>query len=139
LQGLMAKADTGVAGPVVAELAYRNDYLAVRGQAQFAEDAWRRNRCQETPPTPPAAAAPPANAKAAHRSNAGTAVYYRGSSMPSRLKARLGQVETHSRFSLLFAHDLGANALLRLSRWKTGAHFSGSCARPPRSRYACQS
>jgi len=75
LQGLMAKADTGVAGPVVAELAYRNEYLAVRGQAQFAEDAWRRNRCQETPPTPPAAAPPPANAKPARRSKAGTAVY----------------------------------------------------------------
>src|SRR6185312_13257525 len=43
-------------------------------------------------------------------------------------KARLRQVETQSRFSLLFAHDLRANALLRLSRWKTGAHFSGSCA-----------
>src|ERR1700675_5149125 len=35
LQGLMAKADTGVAGPVVAELAYRNEYIAVRGQARF--------------------------------------------------------------------------------------------------------
>ena len=35
LQGLMAKADTGVAGPVVAELAYRNDYIAVRAQGQI--------------------------------------------------------------------------------------------------------
>jgi hypothetical protein len=51
LQGLMTKAETGVAGPVVAELAYRNDYVAVRGQAKFAEDAWRRNQCQETAPT----------------------------------------------------------------------------------------
>jgi hypothetical protein len=33
LQGLMAKAETGVAGPVVAELAYRNDYISVRAQA----------------------------------------------------------------------------------------------------------
>jgi hypothetical protein len=72
LQGLMAKADTGVAGPVVAELAYRNEYLAVRGQAQFAEQAWRRNRCQETPP---AAAVPPANAKPAPRSKSGAAAY----------------------------------------------------------------
>src|ERR1700680_1445087 len=31
LQGLMAKAETGVAGSVVSELAYRNDYIAVRG------------------------------------------------------------------------------------------------------------
>ena len=45
LQGLMAKADTGAAGPVVAELAYRNDYVAVRGQAKFAEEAWQRNKC----------------------------------------------------------------------------------------------
>ncbi len=44
----MAKAETGVAGPVVAELAYRNEYIAVRGQTKLAEEAWRRNKCQET-------------------------------------------------------------------------------------------
>src|SRR3974377_1272202 len=49
LQGLMAKAETGVAGPVVAELAYRNEYVAVRGQAQYADEAWRRNKCLEKP------------------------------------------------------------------------------------------
>ena len=58
LQGLMAKAETGVAGPVVAELAYRNEYVAVRGQARFAEEAWQRNKCR---PTPPPAAAPAAS------------------------------------------------------------------------------
>ncbi|MGJ4950651.1 hypothetical protein [Bradyrhizobium sp. HKCCYLS20291] len=52
LQGLMAKAETGAGGAVVAELAYRNDYIAVRGQSQFAEEAWRRNNCKETPPAP---------------------------------------------------------------------------------------
>ncbi|HEV2155534.1 twin-arginine translocation pathway signal [Bradyrhizobium sp.] len=57
LQRLMDKAETGAGGAVVAELAYRNDYIAVRGQAQLAEDAWRRNRCRETPPN----AAPPAS------------------------------------------------------------------------------
>jgi hypothetical protein len=57
LQGLMAKADTGVAGPVVAELAYRNDYVAVRGQSRFAEEAWQRGKCHETADAPPAAAA----------------------------------------------------------------------------------
>jgi hypothetical protein len=64
LQGLMAKADTGVAGPVVAELAYRNDYIAVRGQTKLANEAWRRNKCQDTPPaaTTPAAATVPAAA-----------------------------------------------------------------------------
>jgi len=55
LQGLMAKAETGVAGSVVSELAYRNDYVAVRGQTHFAEEAWRKNRCHESPPAPPAA------------------------------------------------------------------------------------
>ena len=55
LQGLMAKAETGVAGPVVAELAYRNEYISVRAQSKLAEEAWRRNKCQEE-----AAAAAPA-------------------------------------------------------------------------------
>ena len=65
LQGLMAKAQTGTAGPLVAELAYRNDYIAVRGQAHFAEEAWRRNNCHESAPAP-AAAAPPADKPPAH-------------------------------------------------------------------------
>ncbi|MGY3451693.1 hypothetical protein [Bradyrhizobium sp. USDA 4353] len=60
LQGLMAKAETGAGGAVVAEVAYRNDYIAVRGQSQFAEEAWRRNKCVETPPTPVAAKGKPA-------------------------------------------------------------------------------
>jgi hypothetical protein len=58
LQGLMAKAETGVGGSVVAELAYRNDYVAVRGQSRFAEEAWQRNKCHASPPAAPAAAAP---------------------------------------------------------------------------------
>ncbi len=59
LQKLMDKAETGTGGAVVSELAYRNDYIAVRGSAQLAEDAWRRNRCRETPPDAvPAASAP---------------------------------------------------------------------------------
>jgi hypothetical protein len=62
LQGLMAKADTGVAGPVVAELAYRNDYIAVRGQSRLAEEAWQRNKCvaSTVAPVVPAAASPTA-------------------------------------------------------------------------------
>ena len=76
LQGLMAKADTGLAGPVVAELAYRNEYVSVRGQARFAEEAWQRNKCHPSPPAAPAAAAPeasptpPAPGKGARRSGA---------------------------------------------------------------------
>ena len=77
LQGLMAKADTGVAGPVVSELAYRNEYVAVRGQIKFADEAWRRNKCRESPPgtvvaTPPPA--PSATDKPMH-SRSGSAVY----------------------------------------------------------------
>lgn len=59
LQKLMDKAETGTGGAVVSELAYRNDYVAVRGSAQLAEDAWRRNRCRETPPDAKPAAATP--------------------------------------------------------------------------------
>ena len=59
LQKLMDKAETGAGGAVVSELAYRNDYVAVRGSAQLAEDAWRRNKCRDTPPgAVPAASAP---------------------------------------------------------------------------------
>ena len=63
LQGLMTKAETGVAGPVVAELAYRNEYIAVRGQSKLADEAWQKNRCQESKPeAPPAAPGPAAKA-----------------------------------------------------------------------------
>ena len=84
LQGLIAKAQAGVAGPVVAEIAYRNEYIAVRGQANNAEEAWRRNKCHETPPsaatpsgsTPSASSASPANDKPAHSLvRSGNAVY----------------------------------------------------------------
>jgi hypothetical protein len=79
LQGLMAKAQTGVAGPVVAELAYRNEYIAVRGQTKLADEAWARNKCHDAAPAPgaPAApAAPPANVRAAPpRMRSGSAVY----------------------------------------------------------------
>jgi hypothetical protein len=72
IQGLMAKAETGTAGPVVAELAYRNEYVAVRGQTHYAEEAWRRNKCRETPqPVAPG----PANVRPAPRSKSGTVVY----------------------------------------------------------------
>ena len=81
LQGLMAKAETGVAGPVVAELAYRNDYVSVRGQARFAEEAWQRNKCRPSPPgaaaeAPGLAPVPPANAKGRRPSiSSGSVVY----------------------------------------------------------------
>jgi hypothetical protein len=77
LQGLMAKADTGVAGPVISELAYRNEYIAVRGQSKLAEEAWRRNKCVATgaaPAVPAVSSASPENGKGSH-SRSGSAVY----------------------------------------------------------------
>ncbi len=78
LQGLMAKAETGAAGSVVGEIAYRNDYITARVQYKLVEEAWRRNKCHETPPsatTPTAAVTPPpAKDKPAH-SRSGSTVY----------------------------------------------------------------
>ena len=81
LQGLMAKAETGVAGSVVSELAYRNEYVSLRGQARFADEAWQRNKCRPSPPTAAAEAPglvpqPPANAKGRRPPiSSGSAVY----------------------------------------------------------------
>jgi hypothetical protein len=55
---LMAKAETGVAGPVVAEMVYRQDYIAYRGQLKFIDEYWVRNKCVEVPEDPKAPAAP---------------------------------------------------------------------------------
>jgi hypothetical protein len=74
LQGLMAKAETGVGGAVVAEVAYRNEYIAVRGQSKLAEQAWQKNRCRETLPGEAMPVAPP-SAKPAPPSRAGRTVY----------------------------------------------------------------
>src|SRR3954465_11058664 len=77
LQGLIAKADTGVGGSVVGELAYRNDYISARASAKLAEEMWRRNRCATGSPaaaaSAPAPAAPAAPAGLGSRS--GSAVY----------------------------------------------------------------
>jgi len=75
LQGLMAKAETGVGGTVVAELAYRNDYIAVRGQARFAEEAWRKNKCREGMPASTPAPPTRPDVKPAPPSRSGSAVY----------------------------------------------------------------
>jgi hypothetical protein len=81
LQGLIAKADTGVAGPLVSELAYRNDYINTRGRARLAEEVWRRDKCQESSPvaTDPSASSQPTRAKnggnAQPPKSSGTAIY----------------------------------------------------------------
>jgi hypothetical protein len=79
LQGLMAKADTGVGGSVVVELAYRNDYIAARGQARLAEETWQRNKCVATLPAAAAPAAPapaaPGKGQGHGSTRSGSAVY----------------------------------------------------------------
>ncbi|MDB5655722.1 MAG: Twin-arginine translocation pathway signal [Tardiphaga sp.] len=65
LQGLIDKAKTGTAGTVVSEAVYRNDYISARASAKLAEEAWRRNKCTETPPAIVAPAVAAAAAKPA--------------------------------------------------------------------------
>lgn len=80
LQGLIAKADTGVGGSVVGELAYRNDYISARAQAKLAEETWQRNKCvagspaAAAPTTAPALAAP-VQGKGHGPARSGSAVY----------------------------------------------------------------
>jgi hypothetical protein len=78
LQGLMSKAQDGFAGPAIAEIAYRNDYIAVRGQKKNADEAWALNKCQDSPParaaeTPPST--PAAATKSGRSQKSGNAVY----------------------------------------------------------------
>jgi hypothetical protein len=78
LQGLIAKADTGVGGSVVGELAYRNDYISARAQAKLAEETWQRNKCIAGSPaaaTPAPAPAAPAHGKGHGSARSGSAVY----------------------------------------------------------------
>jgi hypothetical protein len=76
LQGLMAKADSGAAGPVVGEFAYRNDFITARAQYKLADEAWRRDKCVETPAAAaaPATPPPPADTKQKHQ-HLGSGVY----------------------------------------------------------------
>jgi len=78
LQGLMSKAQDGFAGPAIAEIAYRNDYIAARGQKKNADEAWALNKCRDTPPdktaeTPSSAPAPAT--KSGHSQRSGSAAY----------------------------------------------------------------
>ncbi|QUS40660.1 twin-arginine translocation pathway signal [Tardiphaga alba] len=61
LQGLIDKAQTGTAGSVVGEVAYRNDYISARAQAKLAEEQWQKNRCIASAPPPAPPSAMPAN------------------------------------------------------------------------------
>ncbi len=59
LQGLIAKADTGTGGAVVAELAYRNDFVSNRASINLANEVWRRDRCAQGGPASANTAATP--------------------------------------------------------------------------------
>ena len=61
LQGLIDKAKTGVAGSVVGEAVYRNDYISTRASLKSANEAWERNKCvaSAAPVTPPPPAPSP--------------------------------------------------------------------------------
>jgi hypothetical protein len=80
LQGLMGKAQDGFAGPVIAEVAYRNDYIALRGQKKNADEAWAINKCHDSPPaktaaTPAPAPTPVPATASGHAPKSGSAVY----------------------------------------------------------------
>ena len=50
LEGLIAKAETGVAGGLVAGLAYQSDYAAARGQRDLIDQKRAMNNCPAEPP-----------------------------------------------------------------------------------------
>ncbi|WP_375413442.1 twin-arginine translocation pathway signal [uncultured Bradyrhizobium sp.] len=78
LQGLIAKADTGVGGSVIGELAYRNDYISARASSKLADEMWQRNKCVATlpaAPTPVLAPAPSAQGKGRGSTRSGSAVH----------------------------------------------------------------
>lgn len=68
LQGYIDKAQTGTAGTVVGEVAYRNDYISTRASLKLANEAWERGKCEATVAPPPAsAAAGSSKGRAGHR------------------------------------------------------------------------
>jgi uncharacterized protein YfcZ (UPF0381/DUF406 family) len=64
LTALMRKAETGVGGSVVSEVAYRNDYINLKAQSRLAEQTWRDNKCVEAPAAAPAPAGAAAGTRA---------------------------------------------------------------------------
>jgi hypothetical protein len=46
LQGLMTKAETGVGGSVISEVAYRSDYVSAQAKLKRANQEWELKRCE---------------------------------------------------------------------------------------------
>ncbi len=63
LEGLMAKAETGVAGGLVSGLAYQSDYSAARAQRDLIDQKLTMNNCAAEPPPIVAAPVQPAKKK----------------------------------------------------------------------------
>ena len=63
LEGLIAKAETGVAGGLVSGLAYQTDYAQARGQRDLIDQKRAMNNCAVEPPPVVAVPAPPAKKK----------------------------------------------------------------------------
>jgi hypothetical protein len=69
LQGLMIKVETGVGGSVIAEVAYRSDYVSAQAKLKRANQTWEQNRCETV--TDPALAKPQRGAAPAAGRSAG--------------------------------------------------------------------
>lgn len=50
LRDLMAKAEEGAGGMVIAEVAYRSELLTVQGSRKYAEQAWVEKGCDRQTP-----------------------------------------------------------------------------------------
>ena len=66
LEGLIAKAETGVGGSMAAEVAYRPDLAKIKASAHLANRVWERNKCTATT-QPPSAAVPSLSPKTKQR------------------------------------------------------------------------
>ncbi len=66
LEGLIAKAETGVAGGLVAGLAYQSDYGQARAQRDLIDQKRAMNNCAAEPPSVIEVTAPPVTKKRKH-------------------------------------------------------------------------
>ena len=67
LEGLIAKAETGVAGGLVSGLAYQGDYAQARAQRDLIDQKRASNNCSAEAPPVIAVPAPPVKKKRKHQ------------------------------------------------------------------------